>query len=157
MDGDDDLAAIRAKRMAELRGSAAESGGGAGGALPPGLTPAKASADDAEKLAQMDEMRRTMLIQLLDNSARERLARISIVKPEKARAVEDLLIRMAQSGQLRGKVNENMLIDLLEQLNEQQAAKVESKIKVRKRWGFAACFTWGYADYFCNCRLRDVP
>ncbi|KAJ3405185.1 hypothetical protein CcCBS67573_g04822 [Chytriomyces confervae] len=129
--GDDDLAAIRAKRMAEMRGT-----GGAGGAntaLPAGLTPSKSGKEDAEKLAQMDEMRRTMLIQLLDNSARERLARISIVKPEKARAVEDLLIRMAQSGQLRGKINENMLIDLLEQLNEQQAAKVESKIKITRR------------------------
>jgi programmed cell death protein 5 len=37
------------------------------------------------------------LAQLLDNVARERLARISIVKPEKARAVEDLLIRMVGS------------------------------------------------------------
>ncbi|KAJ3195061.1 hypothetical protein HDU83_006458 [Entophlyctis luteolus] len=134
---DDDLAQIRAKRMAELRGSAAPSGAAMGG-LPAGLVPGKAPGagsgeNDTEKLAQMEEMRRTMLVQLLDNSARERLSRISIVKAEKARAVEDLLLRMAQSGQLRGKISENMLIDLLEQLNEQQGTKVETKIKINRR------------------------
>ncbi|KAJ3013276.1 UNVERIFIED_CONTAM: hypothetical protein HDU68_000780 [Siphonaria sp. JEL0065] len=155
MDGEDELAQIRAKRMAEMRGAPASSGSSA---LPAGLVPSQGpkgqGGDDSEKLAQMEEMRRTMLVQLLDNSARERLARISMVKQEKARAVEDLLIRMvtanhkdgkrntkprihskqqAQSGQLRGKINENMLIDLLGQLNEQQQAKVESKIKITRR------------------------
>ncbi|CAG8566115.1 2304_t:CDS:2, partial [Dentiscutata heterogama] len=37
-----------------------------------------------------------------NNEARERLTRISIVKAEKAQTVEDLLIRIAQSGKLRG-------------------------------------------------------
>ncbi|CAG8856388.1 16890_t:CDS:2, partial [Gigaspora margarita] len=54
------------------------------------------------------------LIQILDNEAQEKLTRISIVKAEKARTVEDLLIRIARSGQLRGKVNESQLIDLLQ-------------------------------------------
>ncbi|CAG8853869.1 38232_t:CDS:1, partial [Gigaspora margarita] len=42
------------------------------------------------------------------------VARISIVKAEKARTVEDLLIRMARSGQLHEKVSESQLIDLLQ-------------------------------------------
>ncbi|KAJ3411349.1 hypothetical protein HDV05_002370 [Chytridiales sp. JEL 0842] len=126
---DDELAAIRARRMAEMRGSSGAIGGMGGAKLPAGLSPAQApgSEDQAAKKAQMDEMRRTMLAQLLDNEARERLARISIVKPEKARAVEDLLIRMAQTGQIRDKVKESMLIDLLGQLNEQ--TKAEPTIK----------------------------
>jgi programmed cell death protein 5 len=56
------------------------------------------------------------------------VARISIVKPEKARAVEDLILRMAQSGQLGAKISEQRLIGLLEQLNEQ--TKAETTIKV---------------------------
>ncbi|GBC05905.1 hypothetical protein RclHR1_00650024 [Rhizophagus clarus] len=72
-----------------------------------------------------------MLSQILDNEARERLARISMVKAEKARAVEDLLIRMAQTGQLRGKVNESQLIEILEQINQQQ--KPETKIVYNRR------------------------
>jgi programmed cell death protein 5 len=51
-----------------------------------------------------------------------------MVKADKARAVEDLLIRMAQTGQLRGKVSESQLIEILEQINQQQ--KPETKIVV---------------------------
>jgi len=51
-----------------------------------------------------------------------------MVKADKARGVEDLLLRMAQTGQLRGKVSESQLIDLLEQINQQ--AKPETKIVV---------------------------
>ena len=50
-----------------------------------------------------------------------------MVKADKARAVEDLLIRMAQTGQLRGKVSESQLIEILEQINQQ---KPKTKIVV---------------------------
>lgn len=53
-----------------------------------------------------------------------------MVKADKARAVEDLLIRMAQSGQLRSKVSEKQLIDLLGQLNQQDAGASQTKIVV---------------------------
>ncbi|RKO86066.1 double-stranded DNA-binding domain-containing protein [Blyttiomyces helicus] len=127
---DSELAAIRARRMAEMRST--QAGGPARGpsAQAMGLPGSPAGgAEDAEKRSQMEEMRRAMLIQILDNEARERLARIKIVKAEKARGVEDLLIRMAQTGQLRGKVNEPQLIDLLGQIAEQSETK--TKITVR--------------------------
>ena len=48
-----------------------------------------------------------------------------MVKPEKARAIEDLIIRMAQTGQIRAKLEENQLIELLAQLEpEAKPAKV---------------------------------
>ena len=50
-----------------------------------------------------------------------------MVKADKARAVEDLLIRMVQAGQLRGKVSESQLIEILEQINQQ---KPKTKIVV---------------------------
>ncbi|KAI8911289.1 hypothetical protein PhCBS80983_g01258 [Powellomyces hirtus] len=133
---DDDLQAIRARRMAEMRG--ASGGGELPAGLPAGMTAAAGgagggqnAAEEAEKKSQMEEMRRTMLFQILDNQARERLARIKIVKGDKARAVEDLLIRMAQSGQIRSKVNETTLIGLLEQINE--ANQKETKIVYNRR------------------------
>ncbi|CAG8612541.1 1037_t:CDS:2, partial [Ambispora gerdemannii] len=58
-------------------------------------------------------------------------ARISMVKEDKARTIEDLLIRMAQTGQLLGKVGESQLIDLLEQINQQK--KPETKIVYNRR------------------------
>ena len=44
------------------------------------------------------------------------VARISLVSPERSKQIETILLRMAQTGQLRGKVTESQLIDLLEQV-----------------------------------------
>lgn len=44
------------------------------------------------------------------------MARIALVKPEKAKGIEQLLMRMAQGGQLRGRVSEDQLIGVLNQV-----------------------------------------
>ncbi|KAG2197563.1 hypothetical protein INT47_009561 [Mucor saturninus] len=131
---DDELAQIRARRLAELQGGSSQpqqsagfpGAGGMGGA-------GGASKEDAEKKGQMEEMRRTMLYQILDNTARERLGRIQMVKADKARAVEDLLIRMAQSNQLRSKVTEKQLIDLLGQMNQQDSNTNQTRIVYNRK------------------------
>ena len=50
------------------------------------------------------------------------VSRIKLVKPEKARQVEDMVIRAAQTGQLGQKIDEDKLISLLEQIGEKKAA-----------------------------------
>lgn len=45
------------------------------------------------------------------------VARIAMVKPSKAKSIQELLIRMAQSGQVRQKVTEQQLIGLLDQVD----------------------------------------
>jgi programmed cell death protein 5 len=50
------------------------------------------------------------------------VSRISIVKPEKARSIEDYLLNMAQRGQLASKVTEEQLIAMLSQIAEQETA-----------------------------------
>ncbi|KAI7860008.1 PDCD5-related protein [Circinella umbellata] len=137
---DDELQAIRAKRMAELQAQSGKSSGGSGGfgGSPMGGaggagSGASGSQDDSEKKQQMEDMRRNMLFQILDNNARERLARINMVKADKARAVEDLLIRLAQSNQLRNKVSEQQLIDLLGQINQQEPSASQTKIVYNRR------------------------
>jgi hypothetical protein len=70
------------------------------------------------------------------------VSRIQMVKPDKARAVEDLLIRMAQSNQLRNKVTEPQLIDLLGQLNQQESGSTQNRVVVRQRRIMrCVCFT----------------
>ncbi|ORY52383.1 hypothetical protein BCR33DRAFT_711708 [Rhizoclosmatium globosum] len=92
MDGDDELAAIRAKRMAEMRGTGGGAAAGAAG-LPAGLAPSSGPSgggkDDADKLA----------------------GSYFDCETGKGEAVEDLLIRMAQSGQLRGKITRRPVAD----------------------------------------------
>jgi hypothetical protein len=50
------------------------------------------------------------------------VSRISLVKPTKAKQIQELLIRMAQSGQVRQKVTEQQLIGLLDQVEGQGQA-----------------------------------
>lgn len=52
-----------------------------------------------------------------------------IAKPEKGQMVESMLINMARSGQIRGKLGETQLIGLLEQVSEK--TKQTTKVKVR--------------------------
>ncbi|KAJ3044632.1 hypothetical protein HDV00_001558 [Rhizophlyctis rosea] len=131
---DAELQAIRARRMAEMRANQG-GGGSSSGGLPANFAAGGGGQgggeEAAEKKRQMEEMRRGMLYQILENDARERLARIKIVKEDKARAVEDMLLRMAQGGQLRGKVSEQQLIDMLEQISEANAK--ETKITYNRR------------------------
>ncbi|KAG2075874.1 DNA-binding TFAR19-related protein [Suillus decipiens] len=86
-----------------------------------GLTPqnqnASAEEESKRKVAE-DEMRRDMMATILDSAARERLSRIALVSPERSRQVETIIMRMAQSGQLRGRVSEQQLIDLLDQMED---------------------------------------
>lgn len=44
------------------------------------------------------------------------VSRIALVSPTRSNQIESILLRMVQAGQLRGRVSEQQLIDLLEQV-----------------------------------------
>jgi len=118
MDQDADLAAIRAQRMAEMQ---AGTGGGGG----------DQAKKQQEAMKRQDEAKNGMLAQILTQKARARLNSIALVKPAKARAIENMLIQMARTGQIGGKLDEEPLINLIEKLNEQVAS--ESKVTIQRR------------------------
>jgi len=91
------------------------------------------SQEDAAKRAQDEQMRRDLMTTVLDTAARERLTRISLVSPERATQIENLLLKMAQSGQLRGKVTEEQLIGLLDQMESQGPTKKSSIVYQRRK------------------------
>ncbi|KAF3508796.1 hypothetical protein F2Q69_00008364, partial [Brassica cretica] len=109
---DPELEAIRQRRMQELM---AQHGTGKQGSQ---QNPDQERAQEDAK-READERRQMMLSQILSSQARERIARIALVKPEKARGVEDVILRAAQMGQIVEKVSEERLITLLEQINSQ--------------------------------------
>lgn len=91
------------------------------------------SPEDEAKRAQEEQMRRDVMVTVLDTAARERctflypvtvkayqrrpaVSRIALVSPERSQQIEGILMRMVQSGQLRGRVSENQLIELLDQV-----------------------------------------
>ncbi|KAF9532294.1 PDCD5-related protein [Crepidotus variabilis] len=90
------------------------------------------------KQAQEEQMRRDLLATVLESAARERLSRIAMVSPERSKQIETILLRMAQSGQLRGRVSEQQLVDLLDQMEEAQgkSSSKKSTIVYQRRKGF---------------------
>ncbi|XP_010243697.1 PREDICTED: DNA-binding protein DDB_G0278111 [Nelumbo nucifera] len=119
---DPELEAIRQRRMQELM---AQHGIGNQ------QNSEQQKAQEEAKREAADERRQMMLSQILSSEARERLARIALVKPEKARGVEDVLLRAAQMGQIVEKVSEERLISLLEQINNQTTK--QTKVTIQRR------------------------
>ncbi|KAF8065805.1 Pdcd5 [Scenedesmus sp. PABB004] len=127
---DPELAAIRQRRMAEImakRGAVPGMPGGMPGGMP---NPEEAEAQ-AEAQRAAEEQRRTMLHAVMEPDARERLARIALVKPDKARNVESMILNAAKRGALQSKVSEEQLKGMLEQLSERESAA--SKITIQRR------------------------
>ncbi|OTA56839.1 DNA-binding TFAR19-related protein [Hypoxylon sp. EC38] len=117
---DAELEQIRKARLEQLK---AQSGGAAG-----------QGASQAEQQKQQEaEARQSILNQILHPEAADRLGRIRLVKEERATDVENRLIMLARTGQLRQKVTEAQLKELLNAVADN---KEEEKIVVnrRKNW-----------------------
>mmetsp|Transcript_23270 Transcript_23270/g.52256 ORF Transcript_23270/g.52256 Transcript_23270/m.52256 type:complete len:151 (-) Transcript_23270:49-501(-) len=133
LDEDPELAAIRAKRMAQLRGK----GGGPAGMGGMGGYGGYQQMDPEQQKAQQErqkaaEDQRTQILKaILSPQARERLSNIAMVKKEKARKVEDMLIMNAQRGAIGGQIDEAQLIEMLESINEQ--TEKETKVTFQRR------------------------
>ncbi|KAL5716383.1 hypothetical protein ACHQM5_018087 [Ranunculus cassubicifolius] len=119
---DPELEAIRQRRMQELMAQH--------GVSNTQQNPEQQKAKE-EAQREADERRQMMLSQILSAQARERLSRIALVKPEKARGVEDVVLRAAQMGQISEKVSEEKLISLLEQINTQTSK--QTKVTIQRR------------------------
>ncbi|PBP15947.1 hypothetical protein BUE80_DR013315 [Diplocarpon rosae] len=117
---DDDLAQIRKARLEQLKAQ-----GGAGGSSSGG-------GSQEQKQQQESEARASILQQILEPEAADRLGRIRLVKESRAQDVENRLIMLARSGQLRSKVTETQLKELLNAVAE---TKEEEKIVVSRRKG----------------------
>ncbi|PNE09440.1 Programmed cell death protein 5, partial [Cryptotermes secundus] len=57
---------------------------------------------------------------------------LMIGKPEKGQLVENMLIQMARTGQIMGKLNESELIDILEKVSEQMQQRTTVKFDRRR-------------------------
>ncbi|XP_035614221.1 programmed cell death protein 5-like isoform X1 [Oncorhynchus keta] len=125
---DDELEAIRRQRMAELQ---SKHGSLSWNQMSPGDSSNDQQGQQEAKQKET-EMRNSILAQVLDQSARARLSNLALVKPEKAKAVENYLIQMARMGQLGGKISETGLIDILEKVSQQTDKKTTVKFNRRK-------------------------
>ncbi|XP_054285664.1 programmed cell death protein 5 [Macrosteles quadrilineatus] len=119
---DPELEALRAQRLAQLQAERGIQGGDGG--------PSQKAAEERKR--ETEEMKNSILSQVLDQSARARLNTLMVGKPEKGRMVENMLLQMAQRGQLMGRLGENELIGILEQVNEKMS-QAKTTVKFDRR------------------------
>lgn len=108
---DDELAELRRRRMAQMQQQTADQ---------------QQMQEEIERQKQAEAQIHMILMQILEPEARERLNTIKLTRPEFARAVEQQLVLLAQSGRLKEKITDDQLRALLQQL---QPAKREFNIK----------------------------
>ncbi len=65
---------------------------------------------------QFEDQKKAILRQILTTSARERLGRIKVARPEIVESIENQLITAASNGQLKNKINDEQLRMLLSKI-----------------------------------------
>ena len=75
---------------------------------------------------QMDQQKTAVMRQILTPEARDRLARLKTARPEFVEQIEQQLIMLIQSGQVREKIDDATLVQILEKIIPE---KREIKIK----------------------------
>ncbi|KAK7756646.1 hypothetical protein SLS62_001483 [Diatrype stigma] len=83
---------------------------------------------------QEAEARKSILNQILQPEAADRLGRIRLVKEQRATDVENRLIMLARTGQLRQKVTEDQLKELLNAIADTQQSEEKIVVNRRKGW-----------------------
>ncbi|XP_066949205.1 programmed cell death protein 5 [Macrobrachium rosenbergii] len=114
MSDDQELAAIRNKRMQELQGMQGQ------------------QEQQRERMQQQQQAINGLLNQVLDQQARARLNTIMVAKPEKGKQVESIIVQMATTGQIGGKLSEHDLIGLIEKVNAQTQKTTTVKFDRRR-------------------------
>lgn len=101
MTSDEELDALRKKRLAELQMQ---------------LEGEQQSAEMKRRNAEVQAQRQAVLRTILTPEARERLAALRMARPELVADVEQQLFMLAQQGRINRQIDDNTLKDLLSRI-----------------------------------------
>ena len=76
---------------------------------------------------QLEGQLKAVSWQILEPPARERLNNLRVVKPEIAMQLEAYLAQLYQAGQLKQKITEEQLVQILKKLGEKRDIKIRRK------------------------------
>ncbi|KAH3669722.1 hypothetical protein OGATHE_002534 [Ogataea polymorpha] len=75
----------------------------------------------------------SILSQILEPEAKERLSRVRMVRPERVTSVESYLLRLFKSGAIRTKISESEIVEILERVSKEERKGNETKIVFDRR------------------------
>ncbi|MHB8603673.1 MAG: DNA-binding protein [Thermoplasmatota archaeon] len=108
--GDDELEALRKRKLAGLQNQAA------------------AEQERAAMANEQENAKQNVLRVILEPEARERLTRIRLARPEVADAVENQLVVLYQQGRVRNKITDDVLREFVARV-----APKSRDIKIERR------------------------
>jgi programmed cell death protein 5 len=73
-----------------------------------------------EELAELEELKKTILRKFLTKDAIERLGRIRVIKPQLAAQLELYLVQLFRSGKLKTTITDEQLKAILETLSQKK-------------------------------------
>ncbi|GGM67151.1 hypothetical protein GCM10007108_01500 [Thermogymnomonas acidicola] len=115
MDDDEELEALRRRKLEEMQRSLAE----------------QQIVQERQRQIEAERARRQQILrQILDPEARERLANVRLVRPDLADSVENQLIQLASMGRINRVLTDADIRQLLERLSEN---KRETHIERRSK------------------------
>ena len=80
-----------------------------------------------QQQAAQEDQRKQMLLAVLDNGARSRLSSVALVKPERAKMVENQIINMVQSGRVQGQLGEETNVGMWQHMSSAQEKTADVK------------------------------
>ncbi|CCD26310.1 Sdd2p NDAI_0H01360 [Naumovozyma dairenensis CBS 421] len=122
MDGE--LQALREARLAELKRSQGQS---------PDAGSNGNTHNNNNGNANRNEPIGAAIARFLEPEAFERLTRVSLVRPDRAMAVEQYLKQIIASGQVQHKVNESEIVQILNGIAKEENKKNDTKIIFNRR------------------------
>ena len=109
MSSDEELAAIRQRRLAELQAQREQQG--------------QAAEAQAQAQADAEAQKQALMRKVLTPEARQRLQNVKLVRPDFAAQIEIQLLQLAQSGRVPLPITDDLLKKLLEQIQSQQTKR----------------------------------
>ena len=109
MSSDEELAAIRQRRMEQLKAQRGQQ--------------EQVAEAQAQAQADAEAQMQALLRKILTPEARQRLQNVKLVRPDFAAQIEIQLLQLAQSGRVPLPITDDLLKKLLEQIQSQQTKR----------------------------------
>ncbi len=85
------------------------------------------SSAQQQAMEELEALKKVVMLKILDKAARERLTNLKLIKPELANNLELYLVQLYQTGQLKTRITEKELVQILSMMQKKKDFKIIRK------------------------------